>query len=86
MDYVRSIRQDGDLFYATALAADPSFGVPCCPDWRIADLVWHLGEVHWFWATDIETRATDPEQIELKKPGRPRNYVGSPGTELEFAL
>lgn len=74
MDYVRSIHQDGDLFYSTAFAADPSLGVPYCPDWRIADLVWHLGEVHWFWATDIEMRATDPEQIELEKPARPRTY------------
>ncbi len=79
MDYVSSIHQDGELFYATALAADPSFGVPCCPGWRIVDLVWHLGEVHWFWATGIEMRATDPGQIELKKPTRPRTYEGVVG-------
>ncbi|MGB9111764.1 MAG: maleylpyruvate isomerase N-terminal domain-containing protein [Acidimicrobiales bacterium] len=74
MDYVSSIHQDGDLFYATALAADPTFGVPCCPDWRITDLVWHLGEVHWFWATDIEMRATDPGQVEHGKPARPQTF------------
>ena len=74
MDYDRSIQKDGDLFYATALAADASLGVPCCPDWRIADLVWHLGKVHWFWASDIEMRGTDPEQVELNKPARPPTY------------
>jgi uncharacterized protein (TIGR03083 family) len=48
--------------------------VPCCPDWSIADLVWHLGEVHWFWGTDIESRATDPAEIEKSKPSRPGGY------------
>jgi len=74
MDFLGWIRREGDLFYATALSADPSFGVPCCPDWTIADLVWHLGEVHWFWATDVEQRASDPEQVEKTKPARPANY------------
>ena len=74
MDFLESIRSEGDLFYATALAADPSLGVPCCPDWTIHDLAWHLGEVHWFWAADIEQRASEPGQIELGKPARPAAY------------
>jgi uncharacterized protein (TIGR03083 family) len=75
MDFLESIRYEGDLFYATAPAADPSLGVPCCPDWTIRDLVWHLGEVHWFWATDIEQRASDPGRIESGKPARPAAYA-----------
>jgi uncharacterized protein (TIGR03083 family) len=74
MDYLRSIRHDGDLFYDTAPDADPTTGVPCCPDWTVSDLVWHLGEVHWFWATDIEQRATDPDRVEKDKPARPGAY------------
>jgi uncharacterized protein (TIGR03083 family) len=74
MDYLPSIRQDSNLFYDTALAADPTGGVPCCPDWKVADLVWHLGEVHWFWGTDIEQRATDWESVEKGKPSRPGTY------------
>jgi uncharacterized protein (TIGR03083 family) len=74
MDFVESIRSEGDLFYATALDADPSLGVPCCPDWTVHDLAWHLGEVHWFWATDIEQRASDPERVESGKPARPAAY------------
>jgi uncharacterized protein (TIGR03083 family) len=74
MDFLESIRSEGDLFYATALAADPSLGVPCCPDWTIHDLAWHLGEVHWFWAADIEQRASEPGQIESGKPVRPAAY------------
>src|SRR6516165_9879089 len=75
MDFLASIRDEGDRFYATALTADPSLGVPSTPDWTIADLVWHLGEVHWFWATDVELRASDPEEIEADKPGRPATYA-----------
>lgn len=74
MDFLRSIRQDSDLFYATASGADRTRGVPCCPDWTVADLVWHLGEVHWFWAADIEQRASGPEQVEAGKPARPATY------------
>src|SRR4051794_13845775 len=74
MDFLDAIRRESDAFYATALDADPSLGVPTCPGWSIADLVWHLGEVHWFWATDIEMRATDPEKIEKQKPARPAEY------------
>jgi uncharacterized protein (TIGR03083 family) len=75
MDFLTSIRRDGGSFYRTALVADPSAGVPSTPDWTIADLVWHLGEVHWFWATDIELRASDPEQVEASKPARPADYA-----------
>ena len=59
MDYLDEIRRESDRFYAAAAAADPSVGVPSCPGWDIADLVWHLGEVHWFWATDIELRGLE---------------------------
>jgi uncharacterized protein (TIGR03083 family) len=75
MDFLKSIRQDGELFYATALGAYPSLGVPCCADWTVSDLVWHLGEVHWFWATVVEQRAGDPQQVEAGKPARPKSYA-----------
>jgi len=75
MDLVAAIRRESDLFYATADAADPTLGVPSCPGWSIADLAWHLGEVHWFWATDIEMRARDPDSVEAAKPGRPAEYL-----------
>ncbi|MGH9136611.1 MAG: maleylpyruvate isomerase N-terminal domain-containing protein [Acidimicrobiales bacterium] len=71
MDFLAAIRRESDRFYATADTADPSRRVPGCPDWSIADLVWHLGECHWFWGTDIEARATNPDDIEKAKPARP---------------
>jgi uncharacterized protein (TIGR03083 family) len=40
-----------------------------CPDWSVADLVWHLTEVHWFWATIVaETPDTPPDQA--RRPAR----------------
>ncbi len=89
MDFVRSIRQDSELFYDTALDADPSLGVPCCPGWTVADLVWHLGEVQWFWAAAVEQRVTAPEQIETGKPSRPKSYtdvVAWGGSQLDHLV
>ena len=74
MDFLAAIRRDSDRFYLAAKTADPERKVPSCPDWTIADLVWHLGEVHWFWATDIEIRAKDPAEVEKLKPARPDDY------------
>ncbi|MGH9920399.1 MAG: maleylpyruvate isomerase family mycothiol-dependent enzyme [Nitrososphaerales archaeon] len=68
------MRRESDLFYAAADDADPTLGVPSCPGWTVEDLVWHLGEVHWFWGTDIEMRAADPDSIETVKPKRPVGY------------
>jgi uncharacterized protein (TIGR03083 family) len=73
-DPLGAIRHESDRFYALAEAADASLAIPSCPDWNVADLVWHLAEVHWFWATDVELRATDPDTVEALKPDRPTGY------------
>src|ERR1019366_4529517 len=36
-----------------ASRSDPAARVPGCPDWSLADLVAHLGEVQRFWATVV---------------------------------
>lgn len=41
-----------------------------CPDWSVADLVWHLTEVHWFWATIAEGRLQQPAD-DSEAPARP---------------
>ncbi len=74
MDFDAAIRRESDLFHATASAADPTLPVGSCPGWTIADLVWHLGLVHWFWATDVATRASDPAEVEGATPARPGDY------------
>ena len=41
-----------------------------CPDWSVADLVWHLTEVHWFWSTVAAEQLTSPP-AEGRRPPRP---------------
>src|SRR3954468_13292490 len=74
MDFLDEIRREIDRFYATANDADPALGVPSCPGWSIADLVWHLGEVHWFWTALSGSRAPRPADVETTKPARLTAY------------
>lgn len=75
LDYLDAIRREGDVFYATASVADPALGVPSCPDWLVADLVWHLSEVHWFWGTIIEQRVPDESGLRaFERLDRPADY------------
>jgi uncharacterized protein (TIGR03083 family) len=54
--------------------ADPDSRCPTCPDWNAADLLWHLTEVHYFWAGILErdvTSGADLPEVEAAKPERP---------------
>lgn len=47
-----------------------------CPDWSVADLVWHLTQVHWFWATIAEERlSTPPDGSRRPERGREDRLV-----------
>lgn len=74
MDPHQLIRDDGERFYTVAAATEPSLGVPSCPEWTVEDLVWHLGRVHWFWATDIETGAKSRDQLKPEELPKPERY------------
>jgi uncharacterized protein (TIGR03083 family) len=56
--------------FAAACRSNLSADVEHCPDWSVADLVWHLSEVHWFWATIAEERLDVPPE-ESRRPARP---------------
>lgn len=49
--------------------------MPSCPDWEADDLLWHLGEVQWFWGTIVMQRLDDPDEAEAQKPERPGGRV-----------
>src|SRR3712207_804161 len=49
-----------DVAAEAVLAHGWAAQVPGCPDWKLSDLVWHLGEVQHFWAWVVRTRAADP--------------------------
>jgi len=63
LDYPAAIRRDGLALGEAAEAAGPSAAIPGCPGWDVAELVWHLTEVHHFWGTIVADRLADPEQV-----------------------
>jgi len=52
-----------------AAAGDLTAAVTHCPGWTVADLVAHITDVHWFWATIVEERLTEPP-VEGRRPSR----------------
>lgn len=76
MDALEIIRREGGRFYDVAAGADPTRQVPSCPDWDIADLVWHLAEVHRFWATIVERQLQSPDEAQAGAPDRPADIDG----------
>ena len=48
-DYLGALRRDADGFGDACAVGDLDAQVPSCPEWRLADLLWHLTEVFDFW-------------------------------------
>jgi uncharacterized protein (TIGR03083 family) len=74
MDAIAIIRTEAQRL-ADVLAATPTDArCPTCPDWSAPDLLWHLTEVHFFWAGVLERDArtdADIAAVEQAKPERP---------------
>src|ERR1700742_696250 len=74
MDSTAIIRAEAQRF-ADVLAATPGDArCPTCPDWSASDLLWHLTEVHLFWAGVLERNVrteADVAAVEQSKPDRP---------------
>jgi uncharacterized protein (TIGR03083 family) len=68
VELLAALRRDGDAFADAAGAAAPTAAVPACPGWDVAELVWHLGEVHRFWSEIVERRLTDPSGVRIERP------------------
>ncbi len=65
-----------------AVVAAGNLGAPVegCPGWQVADLVRHVTEVHWFWATIVEELLQEPP------PESRRPTVAPDGELLEVFL
>src|SRR5687768_6798306 len=62
-----AIEREGAAFRRSAVTAGFDAPVVSCPGWNVADLVWHVAEVHYFWATVVEQKVAgwkDVERIE----------------------
>jgi uncharacterized protein (TIGR03083 family) len=91
--HLQTLREENARFATAAAAARDRHGwrarVPGCPEWDLADLVWHLGEVQHFWAWLVRTRATSPagcpHPLRPADDGLPQ-FVADQARELEDAL
>lgn len=76
MDRLAVIRTEAERF-ASVLAQTPGESrVPTCPDWDASDLLWHLTEVHLFWAGVLRSGALtedDVAALETTLPARPES-------------
>lgn len=59
-DHIDALRREGELLATAASRADPDAPVPTCPDWRVRDLIRHVGGVHRWAATVVRERRTEP--------------------------
>ena len=73
--YLDHIRSESARFRAVLADCRPDARVPACPDWDAADLLWHLGEVQWFWAGVIGGRPAAPTEDD-ERPERPDGVPG----------
>ena len=68
-DLLAALARDGEAFAEVAAAGDLAAPVPPCPGWTLADLVWHLAEVHHFWRTIVgEQRETWEGYVQPTRP------------------
>jgi uncharacterized protein (TIGR03083 family) len=74
MDRLAIIDSESHRFARALSTIDPQSRCPTCPGWSAADLLWHLTEVHYFWAEILAQRLTSGAglpAIEEAKPARP---------------
>ena len=77
--YVDHLRQESRLFWELIAGAAGGERVPTCPDWDADDLLWHLGEVQWYWGMIAErglTREDEVQGLEAAREERPADRAG----------
>jgi uncharacterized protein (TIGR03083 family) len=78
MDPITIIRAEAQRFADVLAATASDARCPTCPDWSASDLLWHLTEVHYFWAEVLSRDVRDVADvgaIEESKPGRPNEMA-----------
>jgi uncharacterized protein (TIGR03083 family) len=80
--YLDALDAGSSAFYAAVDAAGLDAPVAACPGWTVADLVYHLGEVHHFWGEVAVRRLTSPD---VEEPPRPASDELVPWAEASSA-
>lgn len=70
MDYNEHLVRESARFAAAIAQAAPAAAVPSCPAWTADDLLWHLGEVQYFWGT-VVLDEVDGKTADQRTPDRP---------------
>jgi uncharacterized protein (TIGR03083 family) len=68
-EYLDAIASDREAFAATIRADTLDRQVPCCPKWKLRDLVWHLGRVQEFWAIVVRAAVDEMPEFDEATPG-----------------
>lgn len=76
LDYLAHLGRESARFAEAVIEAPEDAPVPSCPGWDADDLLWHLGEVQWFWGTIVRDRLPDGARAEELKPPRPAGRAG----------
>jgi uncharacterized protein (TIGR03083 family) len=76
LDYLGHLARESARF--GEVLRDPPDGhrVPTCPDWDVVDLLWHLGEVQWFWGSVVRQRLLEGADVEALEAQRPADRAG----------
>src|SRR3954466_10178319 len=86
-DLVEQYADAADRFATAVGSTDLRAPVPSCPGWSTYDLVVHLGNVHAWAATILETRRRAAELNDRPRSSRPRTvsqwYTGKAGDLLQ---
>jgi uncharacterized protein (TIGR03083 family) len=59
-EHLAALRREGDLLAAAAERADLDTPIPTCPEWRMRDLVRHMGDVHRWATAHVAERRAEP--------------------------
>lgn len=78
--FLDHLQRESARFREVLAQAPAAARVPTCPDWNADDLLWHLGDVQWFWGEIAERGLTTGEQVQGLGASRPERPAGH--TEL----
>jgi uncharacterized protein (TIGR03083 family) len=71
MDFSEHVAVESARFLDAIRLAAPDARVPSCPDWDADDLLWHLGQVQFFWGTVVLEKVArdEAEKLTPERPG-----------------
>jgi len=76
LDYLGHLAAESARFAEVLAGAEPSAPVPTCPGWTADDLLWHLGEVQWFWGSVVARGVTTTAEADGIRADRPSTRKG----------